>query len=129
MSGWNAYIATIDYRFPLTALADTTPRDSLILAWYAALGDRRFSAPLTVSPPRQRADGVAVFCARPRKKVLGFPCFCDQREQNMKIYVAFGTNQVQIGGGLTIMLSRSGAAVGGICQPFFSMDSNHWLCN
>ena len=29
MSGWNAYIATIDYRFPLTALADTAPRGSL----------------------------------------------------------------------------------------------------
>ena len=40
MSGWNAYIATIDYRFPLTALADTAPRGSLILAWYAALRDR-----------------------------------------------------------------------------------------
>ena len=75
MSGWNAYIATIDYRFPLTALADTAPRGSLILAWYAALDDRRFSTPLTVSSPRQRADGAAVFCARPRKKPSVFRAF------------------------------------------------------
>ena len=75
MSGWNAYIATIDYRFPLMALADTAPLGSLILAWYAALRDRRFLTPLTVSPPRQRADGAAVFFARPRKKPSVFRAF------------------------------------------------------
>ncbi|MGB2462908.1 MAG: hypothetical protein ACPIEU_09165 [Candidatus Puniceispirillaceae bacterium] len=47
----------------------------------------------------------------------------------MKIYVAIGTNQVHVGARLAIMSSRSGAAVEGMCQPLFSMDSDHWLCN
>ena len=75
MSGWSVYIATIDYRFPLTAFADTAPRGCLILAWYAALRDRRLSTLLTVSSLRQRADGAAIFFARPRKKPSVFRAF------------------------------------------------------
>jgi hypothetical protein len=65
----------------------------------------------------------------PPRQSPSFLRFCEKREQTMKIYVAFGTNRVHIAARLAIMSSRSGAAVMGMCQPLFSMDSDQWLCN
>ena len=118
MSGWNAYIATIDYRFPLTALADTAPRGSLILAWYAALRDRRLSTPLTVSPLGKERTALRYSVRGPGKSPV-FPCFCDKREQNMKIYVAFGTNQVQIIADWRLC-RRAPAQLFGVCAKPYS---------